>query len=265
MKKVLLFGAPDANIKSIFNEITAFRQCSVNSQNAEKGEFYYKFNQYELTKMPESICKSIFTETEPSSLKYLTDNGFDCVIFVADAKQLLKSLIVFFRICVASKNIIILLTNCEKAEKLGIKTDTNKMQRLLLAPVIKETEKSVKSVNRLLEEIHLLSLKADNSYPKESVCFDISDDKSILIKAKAVISEAVYISLRHDEKEKNSKMRILKCHIITAITIICITVVLMIIADKADCSSKAFFTVNALVCETALYTAIKAFFSIVSE
>lgn len=160
-KKVLLVGNPNVGKSTVFNEITGSHQHTGNwtgkTVDFAKGEYYYKFNDYELIDLPGTYSLLSSSEEERVARDYLCFEPFDCVVCVVDATSLARNLNLVYQVLELTDKVVLLLNLADEAKKKNIQIDMDMLRNTLRIPVIKATARSGKGINELLEQIHLIS------------------------------------------------------------------------------------------------------------
>ncbi len=160
-KKVLLMGNPNVGKSTVFNEITGSHQHTGNwtgkTVDTAAGEYYYKFNTYELIDLPGTYSLLSSSEEERLARDYLCFEDYDCVVCVADATNLLRNLNLVLQVIEVTDKVVLLLNLCDEAKKKNITIDTAYLSKSLGVPVVKSTARSGKGINELLEQVHLIS------------------------------------------------------------------------------------------------------------
>lgn len=194
-KKVLLMGNPNVGKSTVFNELTGMHQHTGNwtgkTVDSAKGNFYYKYNNYELIDLPGTYSLLPSSEEERVAGEYLLNEKYDCVAVVIDSTMLQRNLILFYQIFEITNKIVVMLNLCDEAKKRNITIDKNILQNLLGVPVVTATARSGKGINELLEQIHLISTNGEDYYAKKNYDLNKSDIENISEKAKFVSDKAV--------------------------------------------------------------------------
>lgn len=160
-KKILLMGNPNVGKSTVFNEITGSHQHTGNwtgkTVDIAKGEYYYKFTDYELIDLPGTYSLLSSSEEERLARDYLCFEDYDCVVCVVDATNVLRNLNLVFQVIEVTDKVVLLLNLTDEAKKKNIAIDENKLSKALGIPVIRATARSGKGINELLEQVHLIA------------------------------------------------------------------------------------------------------------
>lgn len=169
-KRVLLMGNPNVGKSTVFNEITGSHQHTGNwtgkTVDIAKGEYYYKFSNYELIDLPGTYSLLSSSEEERLARDYLCFENYDCVVCVVDATNLLRNLNLVLQVIEVTDKVVMLLNLADEAKKKNIEVDTQSLSKLLGIPVVRSTARSGKGINELLEQVHLVSDKTIENEPK---------------------------------------------------------------------------------------------------
>lgn len=161
-KRVLLMGNPNVGKSTVFNEITGSHQHTGNwtgkTVDVARGEYYYKFNDYELVDLPGTYSLLSSSEEERVARDYLCFEDYDCVVCVVDATNLLRNLNLVIQVLEVTSNVVLLINLADEAIKRNIDIDIKKLSKLLKIPVIKATARSGRGINELLEQVHLICI-----------------------------------------------------------------------------------------------------------
>lgn len=159
-KKVLLMGNPNVGKSTVFNEITGSHQHTGNwtgkTVDIAKGEYYYKFNDYELVDLPGTYSLLSSSEEERLARDYICFEDYDCVVCVVDATGLIRNLNLVLQVLEVTDKIVLLLNLADEAKKKNITIDIHELSSMLGVPVVQATARSGKGINELLEQVHLI-------------------------------------------------------------------------------------------------------------
>lgn len=155
-------GNPNVGKSTVFNEITGSHQHTGNwtgkTVDVAKGEYYYKFNNYELVDLPGTYSLLSSSEEERIARDYLCFENYDCVVCVVDATNLLRNLNLVLQVLEVTNRVVLLMNLSDEAKKRNIDIDVKKLSKLLKIPVVKATARSGKGINELLEQVHLICI-----------------------------------------------------------------------------------------------------------
>lgn len=163
-------GNPNVGKSTVFNEITGSHQHTGNwtgkTVDIAKGEYYYKFTDYELIDLPGTYSLLSSSEEERLARDYLCFEEYDCVVCVVDATNLLRNLNLVLQVVEVTDKVVMLINLTDEAKKKNINIDFDKLTKILGIPVIRATARSGKGINDLLEQVHLIANGTVKNEPK---------------------------------------------------------------------------------------------------
>lgn len=171
VRRILLTGSINSGKDAVFSELTGSSGYYkyICEKEPEYGEYYYKFNDYELISLPEISSLSGNTEYEKTARLFIESLEYDCLVCVLDAVNLEENLSLVLHISEITDKIVVLLTGCDEAKNRNIIIDSKKLSEMLGIPVAEATAKSGKGINELLEAVHLVVTGAVLPLPEKII------------------------------------------------------------------------------------------------
>lgn len=139
--KIALAGNPNVGKSTVFNIITGMNQHTGNwtgkTVSLACGSYLYQNKTYEITDLPGTYSIRSYSREEEVAGDYLRQNHSDCVIIVANANALERSLVFAMQALSLNCRAVLCLNLCDEAERNGVFIDEQKLSRLLGIPVVK--------------------------------------------------------------------------------------------------------------------------------
>jgi ferrous iron transport protein B len=153
--KFLVIGNPNTGKSTLFNQLTGLNQKVGNFSGVtiDKKIGTIKLNQQKIELIDLPGTYSIYPKTIDESIVTNTlldkENQKNKILFVLDASNLKRSLLLFSQIKDLGFEMIVALNMIDEAEKQGIQIDTQKLSAAINAPVVPINAKKGKNIDTL--------------------------------------------------------------------------------------------------------------------
>ncbi len=152
---IALAGNPNSGKTSIFNAITGAHQKVANFPGVtiEKREGRKKHNGYDirLVDLPGSYNLTAYSPDEKVARDFIINERPDLIINVIDSGNLERGLYLTMQLIEMGVDVVIDLNMWDEAQEAGIEINTEKLSRLLGAPVVKTIGNRAQGIDALLE------------------------------------------------------------------------------------------------------------------
>ena len=162
---IALAGNPNSGKSTLFNQLTGLHQKISNypgtTVDIHTGIATWK-EEYELhiTDLPGFYSLYPKSEDERVAVNEMMNNAFerkfDVIVYVADASNLRRSLMLFSQIVDLKEPVILALNMTDLAANQGISVDKRKLEEVIGVPVVEIIARKGVGVNALIEQIGLL-------------------------------------------------------------------------------------------------------------
>ena len=137
---IALAGNPNVGKSSIFNCLTGLHQHTGNwpgkTVSNARGTFSWRGTDFTLVDLPGTYSLRSGSVEEEIARDYIKSGEADCVVCVADATCLERSLNLILQIYQLTPRLIVCVNLLDEAEKKHIRVDLTLLSRLLHVPVI---------------------------------------------------------------------------------------------------------------------------------
>ncbi|MCT3727797.1 ferrous iron transporter B [Elizabethkingia anophelis] len=159
--KILLVGNPNVGKSTIFNQLCNRNQKTGNysgvTVSSLKGDYIYKENKVEIIDLPGTYSVYPTSEDEVICVEYLINerSNYDGVLYVADALNFKRSLLLFEQIRDLGIPVIMVANQIDEAEKRGYSLDVQKLSEEIGVTVNLTNAKKNSGIDAVKESIHL--------------------------------------------------------------------------------------------------------------
>lgn len=184
MRKVLLIGNPNSGKSSLFNHLTGIFQKIANypgvTTEKKSGIFQLEHEKIEVIDLPG--CYSLYPNSidERVVISELVLSSCDFVIFVADASNLQRSLLLFTQISDCKIPIIMVVNMMDELKRKGEEIDLLFLEKEIGAPVFVCNSKRGEGVDELKSFIETHSISSNPKFFGQSDMFENESEEAYL-------------------------------------------------------------------------------------
>ena len=188
-KLILLVGNPNVGKSTLFNILCNKKQKTGNYAGvtvaSHSGNYVYKNEEIEVIDLPGSYSIYPTSEDEAIFSRYLIQEDYSGVVYIADAINMRRSLLLFQQIQDLGIPAILVVNQVDEAEKRGIKIDISKLSKILNIPVFETNAKQNIGIESVREAVFTNQFKvSDNN------SFEIPlEQKALVYKVSSNTSE----------------------------------------------------------------------------
>jgi ferrous iron transport protein B len=162
-KQILLVGNPNVGKSTLFNVLCNRKQKTGNYAGvtvaSHSGNYIYKNEEIEVIDLPGSYSIYPTSEDEAIFSRYLIQEDYSGVVYIADAINMRRSLLLFQQIQDLGIPAILVVNQVDEAEKRGIKIDISKLSEILNIPVFETNAKNNVGIETVRKRFLIMNSK----------------------------------------------------------------------------------------------------------
>ncbi len=188
-KQILLVGNPNVGKSTLFNVLCNRKQKTGNYAGvtvaSHSGNYIYKNEEIEVIDLPGSYSIYPTSEDEAIFSRYLIQEDYTGVVYIADAINMRRSLLLFQQIQDLGIPAVLVVNQVDEAEKRGIKIDISRLSEILNIPVFETNAKNNVGIETVREAVFNNEFKI-----AETNSFEIPlEQKALVYKVSSNTSE----------------------------------------------------------------------------
>ena len=187
---VALAGNPNVGKSTLFNVLTGLQAVTANypgkTVDLNLGVAKYSEKKIGVIDLPGTYSLDPTSEDQWVARRAILEERPDVVVAVLDASNLQRNLYQTLQLIELEFPVVIALNLIDHAEKIGIRTDYQKLSKLLGVPVIPMVASKGKGIRGLLE---CLTNKATTIPAKGSTAFDLNLERAVHRMEEAIKSD----------------------------------------------------------------------------
>lgn len=180
-QKILLIGNPNVGKSTLFNALCNTRQKTGNyagvTVSSHSGFYTFEGKTVEVVDLPGTYSLYPTAQDEAISSTYLQEEreNYQGVLYVADAQNLRRSLLMLGQLQDMGYPLILILNQMDQARRLGISIDSEELSKMLQIPVLEASARDQEGIKEIQQAIfdNKFSLTTTPFFdiPKENIEF----------------------------------------------------------------------------------------------
>jgi len=160
----ILVGQPNCGKSTIFNEVAGYKSVASNfpgiTVKYTKSHIELENQKISVIDIPGTYSLQTSDEAELAATKYILNAPEDAVIInILDASVLSRSLELTLQLMELQKPMVVALNMIDEADRKGIKIDSEKLSKIIGAPVIKTNGRKGKGIYQLFKQAYFAGKK----------------------------------------------------------------------------------------------------------
>jgi ferrous iron transport protein B len=176
IKKILLIGNPNSGKSSLFNQLTGIFQKIANypGVTTEKKSGILKTSQHEFEIIDLPGCYSLYPNSidEKVVIDELINHHSELIIFVADASNLQRSLLLYTQVADCHIPNIVVINMADELSRKGEEIDIDFLSKELGVPVFQANSKKGEGINSIIQFLENGDFKANEDFFGNSDLFE---------------------------------------------------------------------------------------------
>lgn len=176
IKKILLIGNPNSGKSSLFNQLTGIFQKIANypGVTTEKKSGILKTSQHEFEIIDLPGCYSLYPNSidEKVVIDELINHHSELIVFVADASNLQRSLLLYTQVADCHIPNIVVINMADELSRKGEEIDIDFLSKELGVPVFQANSKKGEGINSIIQFLENGDFKANEDFFGNSDLFE---------------------------------------------------------------------------------------------
>lgn len=197
---VALAGNPNVGKSTVFNGLTGLKQHTGNwpgkTVTYAEGHYSYRGKDYTLIDLPGTYSLMAHSKEEEVARDFLCLEEPDAIIVVCDATYLERNLNLVLQILEISSKVVVCVNLLDEAERKNIHVDTHKLSEILGVPVVGTTARSMKGLEKLIEEVSVQTNRQEEVLPIQVKYISSIENAISCIKPLIALSSSLPASTR---------------------------------------------------------------------